>query len=288
MTMQASHIGRAWIAIVFAVCMGGSCCVSLSALGEEAASWAVEVLQEEDVTESPPAEEENLTLRVEVIRTDAPETQENTKRVLIYHSHTYEAYEQVNDAPYQQIEKWRTSDNTHNVVAVGTALATSLRALGVEVVHDMTAFEPPELSDAYARSLSMLEARRQNGERYDLYIDLHRDALASSSTIKRTVNIAGTEVARIMVLVGKGTTGGYAEKPNWEANLALADRITESLNRQCTNLARDVKIKTGRFNQHVADCCVLIECGMNWNTLEEVLASIPYLAEAIHVTLQDN
>ncbi len=286
MTMQVSRVGKALAAMAFAICIWRECHVLPSAQGEEASTLAVEVLQEETIAESPPAEDG--TLHVEVIRADKAETSVNTKRILIYHSHTYEAYEQADDNPYRQIEKWRTADNTHNVVAVGSALATSLRALGVEVVHDTTAFEPPELNDAYARSLGMLEDRQQSGESYDLYIDLHRDALASSSTIKRTVNIAGTEVARIMVLVGKGTTGGYAEKPDWEANLAFADRITESLNRQCTNLARDVKIKTGRFNQHVADCCVLIECGMNWNTLEEVLACVPYLAEAIHDTLYDN
>ena len=115
----------------------------------------------------------------------------------------------------------------------------------------------------------------------------HRDALAASSTIKRTVNIGGEEVARFMILVGQGTTGGYAEKPNWQANLQLAQRITDVLNGYCPQLARDVKIKTGRFNQHVSEGCLLIECGLNFNTLDEVLAAIPYLADAIAQTLQN-
>ena len=203
------------------------------------------------------------------------------KRVLIYHTHTYEAYTQMSGKEYEPIEKWRTTDSTHNMVAVGKALAASLNALGIEVVHDVTAFEPPSLDSAYERSLVMLEQRQAAGEVYDLYLDLHRDALASTSTIKRTVNIGGEEVARFMVLVGKGTTGGYAEKPDWEANLRIAQTITDTLNAQCAQLARDVKIKTGRFNQHISNGCLLIECGMNDNTLDEVLAGIPYLAEAI-------
>lgn len=219
-------------------------------------------------------------LQVEVIR-DEREPAHVGKKILIYHTHTYEAYEQTEADKYQQIEKWRTSDNEYNVVAVGKALAASLTALGMDVEHDTTAFEPPTLEDAYERSLVMLETRYDAGERYDLYIDLHRDAIASTSTIKRTVNIGGVETARFMVLVGKGTTGGYAEKPDWENNFAIAQRITESLNAQCESLARDVKVKTGRFNQHVADCCILIECGMNINTLDEVLAGIPYLAQSI-------
>ena len=243
--------------------------------------FQVEVAPTDKPEATSAANEASTVLQVEIIRETAPPPAYKGKRVLIYHTHTYEAYEQTADNPYQQIEQWRTSDENHNVVAVGKALAASLTALGLEVVHDTTAFEPPTLDDAYDRSLVMLEQRQAAGETYDLYIDLHRDALASTSTIKRTVNIGGETVARFMVLVGKGTTGGYAEKPNWEQNLRIAQRITDSLNDQCASLARDVKVKTGRFNQHVADCCVLIECGMNTNTLQETLAGVPYLAQAI-------
>lgn len=248
--------------------------------------FSVELSPAEDEKVSSLSTDINTMLQVEILRESAtlPPPYSN-KRVLIYHTHTYEAYEQAEDDPYKQIEKWRTSDAGHNVVAVGKALAAALQALGIQVVHDTTAYEPPTLEDAYNRSLEMLEERGASGEKYDLYIDLHRDAIASSSTIRRTVNIGGVDVARFMVLIGKGTTGGYAVKPDWEKNLVLAECITAALNQQCENLARDVKIKTGRFNQHIADCCVLIECGMNTNTLEEVLAGIPYLAEAIAYAL---
>lgn len=253
--------------------------VYTSALAEDV--FSVEVSPAQDDTTQPGDDAVDTMLQVEVLRDEGTPPAYLGKKVLIYHTHTYEAYEQAEDHRYQEIEKWRTSDSEHNVIAVGKALSASLTALGIDVVHDTTAFEPPTLDDAYERSLDMLESRSAAGERYDLYIDLHRDAIASTSTIKRTVNITGIEAARFMVLVGKGTTGGYDIKPNWEKNLDLALRITDALNAQCTSLARDVKVKTGRFNQHIADCCILIECGMNCNTLEEVLAGIPYLAQAI-------
>ena len=255
----------------------------------ERAGFAAPVLAEEafsvviEPTDKPSSEG---MFSVEIIReTELPAFA--GKKVLIYHTHTYEAYEQVAEDRYVQTEKWRTTDSGYNVIAVGKALSATLTALGVDVTHDTTAFEPPTLDHAYERSLAMLEKRHASGERYDLYIDLHRDAIASSSKIKRTVNIGGEEVARFMVLVGKGTTGGYVEKPDWEKNLAIANRISERLNAQCEGLARDVKIKTGRFNQHIADCCVLIECGMNTNTLAEVLAGVPYLASAITEALAE-
>ena len=242
-----------------------------------AEEFRMEVTNIQENTQTAPSDD---LLQVEIIHDEQNDAYVG-KRILIYHTHTFEAYEQDADDPYKQTEKWRTTDNAHNVVAVGKALAASLQALGIEVTHDTTAFEPPTLEDAYSRSLTMLEERIQRGENYDLYIDLHRDAIASTSTIKRTVNIGGENVARYMILIGKGTTGGYTQTPNWETNLVYADLITENLNRQCANLARDVKIKTGRFNQHVDDCCILIECGMNSNTLEEVLTGLPYLAQAI-------
>lgn len=242
-----------------------------------------------DGTETPaPAAEAtqvSSAFRVEVIRT-TPQPVTEGKRILIYHSHTWEAYQQVDDARYVETEKWRTKDNTCNVVAVGDALANQLRAMGYTVVHDTTAFEPPNLDQAYVRSLQMLEERTSLGENYALYIDLHRDAIASNSTLKRTVNIGGTDVARFMVLVGKGTGKGFDEKPDWEANLRIAQQLTEHLNGMSDGLCRDVKIKTGRFNQHIAPRCILIECGNNLNTLEQVLNGVPYLAEAIDATLR--
>lgn len=248
----------------------------------------VRVIAEEfSVVISPEEEASAEAFVVEVLLTKSKERAEGFK-VLIYHTHTYEAYEQTPDAPYVETEKWRTKDVEHNVVAVGDALSNSLEALGIEVVHDRTSFEPPSLDQAYDRSRKMLENRIADGEEYDLIVDLHRDALSSQSTIKKTVNIGGEDVARFMVLIGQGTTGGYAEKPDWESNLVIAQAITDSLNAQCDGLARNVKIKTGRFNQHISDRCVLIECGMNTNTLAEVINGVPYLAEAIKQTLENS
>lgn len=223
---------------------------------------------------------------IEVLGTDR---QTQPKRVLIYHSHTYEAYEQT-DERYRETEKWRTADSAHNVVRVGEELAALLRSHGLEVVHDSTAFEPPTLSTAYTRSLQMLENRQAAGETYDLYIDLHRDAYAASSTGKNTVNVGGVETARLMLLVGKGegqTGQGFDVKPDWPTNLAIAQRVTDALNDQAEGLCRDVCVKSGRFNQHIASGCVLVEAGNNHNTLEEVLSAMPWLADAIVQVLEN-
>ena len=261
---------------------------AVAAFAEDALLFGIEgvSVSEAEATATPAETLDDRSFRMEVIRaTPAPALE--AKRVLIYHSHTWEAFQQVEGATYEETEKWRTKDNHYNMVAVGEALANQLRALGCTVVHDTTAFEPPNLDQAYNRSLAMLEERTALGERYDLYIDLHRDAIASSSTLKRTVQIGGTDVARFMVLVGKGTGAGFDVKPDWEANLQIAQALTERLNTMADGLCRDVKVKSGRFNQHIAPRCILIECGNNLNTLDQVLNGIPYLAEALVQTMQN-
>lgn len=208
-------------------------------------------------------------------------------RILIYHTHTYEAYEQ-GQQNYQETERWRTADSGYNMVRLGEELAQLLRGLGYAVEHDTTAFEPPQLSNAYTRSLAMLEQRAEAGESYDLYIDLHRDAYVEGQAGANTVSIGGTEAARLMLLIGKGegyTDAGYDQKPDWEANLACAQSITDALNQQVPNLCKEVRLKSGRFNQHVARNCVLIEVGNNRNTLQQALAAMPYLADAIDAAL---
>ena len=216
------------------------------------------------------------------------QTQAQAKRVLIYHTHTYEAYQQDPQDPYEETETWRTADNAYNVVRVGEELAGLLRGLGMEVVHDVTAFEPPTLSNAYARSLDMLERRREAGETYDLYIDLHRDAYIESQAGPNAVSVGDGEAARLMLLIGRGegqTAQGFDQRPDWEANLSIAQAITDALNAQASGLCRDVAVKSGRYNQHVAVGCVLIEVGNNRNTLSQALAAMPYLADAIDQAL---
>ncbi len=205
-------------------------------------------------------------------------------RVLIYHTHTWEAYEMTETDTYTPTETWRTKDDAHNMVRVGEELAGELRERGFFVVHDTTAFEPPNLSDAYTRSLEMLEERLDAGEQYDYLFDVHRDAYSGLYNGSNCAQQGGLQMAYVMMLVGKGTgaTGsGFDERPDWPQNLELAQQITDEMNRLVTGLSRDDKVKTGRFNQHVSTGALLIEVGNNKNTLEEALAACPVIAQAI-------
>ena len=88
----------------------------------------------------------------------------------------------------------------------------------------------------------------------------------------------------MMFVVGKGDK--YQDKPFYEVNYALADRITSYLNTIDSKLARPIRVKTGRYNQHVSPNCLLVEVGHNANTLEQALSAVPYLAEGIAYAFQ--
>lgn len=220
------------------------------------------------------------SFRVEVIAPKVSSEPEDKLSVLIYHTHDFEAYAQDPDDPYEETEQWRTEDPSYNIKAVGACLAQELRSLGVNAVHDTTVHEPPRLGTAYERSVKTLEQRFSNGERYNLIIDLHRDA--GNTPYVTTIN--GVECARIMALLGNGN--GFNIKPEYEKNLAFAERLTQELRVFDEKLARDVHTKDRRYNQHMNTPAMIIEVGNNLNTLDQALASMPYLAQSLVNTLR--
>ena len=200
--------------------------------------------------------------------------------ILIYHTHTTEAYTQTAQNPYRESGEWRTQDNSKNVVAVGEALKTILETeYGFTVLHDTTDHEPPKLSTAYDRSLVTMQRYKEQYPSLVLFLDLHRDAYSGTDAPTDYLTINGVETARLMLVVGKGEQ--YADKPYYEADSALASSITAHLNTIDEKLCRPIRVKSGRYNQHVAPYCLLVEVGHNANTLEQALAAMPYLAESI-------
>lgn len=295
---KASHLAVAAAVVLLAVVLaavllgfavnGGTDAVGVfsgnQAAGEVTAAFSVwapdeaPAIPDPEEGENEHTDEATESIIVEVVRagqTDAPVRPAEKPRVLIYHTHTHEAYAQTDDDPYEETEAWRTGDPSHSVVRVGEALAEMLIRCGFEVVHDQTDHEPPKLSTAYARSLKTLE--QYADQPFDLYIDLHRDAYNESLADCAVVN--GQRAAQLMALIGNG--GEYEVKPDYEANLRFAQRLTNRINEQAPGLCREVMVKNGRYNQHVGTPSVLIEVGHNQNTLQEALASMPVLADAL-------
>jgi len=214
-------------------------------------------------------------ISVEVIPDETAVPSTPAKRILIYHTHTHEAYEQIEADPYEAIETWRTDDQAYSVVRVGTALSEALRSYGFEVVHDVTDHELDDLGNSYVRALKTLENYTDD---FDLHIDLHRDAFVQGMLPCLQDDL---EYAQLMLLVGRGDRYSAAEKPDYASNLEFAQRLTSELNREKESICRNVTVKTGRYNQHACTPSILIEFGHNRNTLAQALNSVPIAAAAI-------
>ncbi len=226
-----------------------------------------------------PSEPEKNAVEAMVI-TKAP-------RVLIYHTHTTEAYLSYGGDTYEASDKWRTKDETKNVVAVGELLTKLLsEQYGIAVIHDTTNHEPPKLSSSYSRSLLTMQAYREQYPTIEYFIDVHRDDYGKgvSDEPQDYVKIDGKETARLMFVVGTGagaTGAGFGEMPDFSSNQAFALDVTNRLQKVSKGLTRDVRIKTGRYNQHVSSHCLLVEVGHIANTLSQALTAVPYLARAV-------
>ena len=219
-------------------------------------------------------------IEIQVLPKDEARTP--TQRILIYHTHTHEAYEQVSGDPYEALEAWRTTDAGHSVVRVGEALASRLRRYGFDVIHDTTDNEGTRLSTAYTRSLATLKGYR---ERFDLYIDLHRDAYVEGDPIA-VKTASGEEMAPLMLLIGNGN--GFEEKPFYSQNLSFAQALEARINRDTPNLCKPVLVKDGRYNQHIGVFSILVEVGHNRNTLAQACNSVGPLARAIYSLMQES
>ena len=221
-------------------------------------------------------------LSIEVIAdTPEPVIEEQAKSILIYHTHTHEAYAQDPADPYDAVEAWRTADAKHSVVRIGEALAEALVARGYRVTHDTTDNEQDDLSSSYVRALETLESYDTD---FDLVIDLHRDAYSEGLPIGIDAP-DGTSCAQLMLLVGRGDNYPEDQRADYAANLAFAQRITGEINAAFPGLCRNVNVKRGRHNQHIGGHAILVEVGHNRNTLAQALNSVPYLARAIDAAL---
>ena len=280
--IKGSHLLLAFSVAVLAAVLIFICLDGASG-GKEQSSVPEQTFHREAKAIAAFASNDVAPLQVEIVpdAPSSPSAQDAAGRILIYHTHTHEAYEQTSEDPYEAVETWRTEDAQHSVVRLGAMLAEELRLKGYNVIHDTTDHEQDSINDAYVRSLKTLEGYAQE---FDLCIDLHRDAYSEGLKTCYT-DEDGSEYAQLMMLVGRGDAYSGEEKPDYSSNLAFAQTLTGALNVQKDGICRNVTVKTGRYNQHIGKNNILVEVGHNQNTLNQALASIPCLAEGIHQTL---
>ena len=226
--------------------------------------------------------------QIEVDESSIELTGEEGPQVLIYHSHSREAYMHDPKNPYKEAasEVFRSNDLEHTVISVGEMLAQNLKAQGIEVLHDTTEHEQDDYNASYEKSLNMIKKRMEEYESLQMFIDVHRNGYeknAKKNPDDEVVIINGERVAKLFVVIGtgQGVLGGFSEKPQWEENTKLAIKLTNKINELYPGLAKDILHKNGRFNQHLSTKAILVEIGSTFTTQNEAEQTTKYLAEAL-------
>lgn len=202
-------------------------------------------------------------------------------KVLIVHSHGTEAYTPSDGRTYTESGSWRTLDTDKSVVQVGAVLAETLEKFGVEVIHDTTLNDYPSYNLSYTNSLARIQSWTARYPELQMVIDLHRDAAqdAGGQAVALSSTQQGESCAQLMLVVG--TDQGGLPHPGWQENLANALKLQSVLEGMYPGLCRNVDLRTERFNQHMTPGSLLVEVGVNGNTLTQAENSARLLGEAI-------
>jgi len=202
-------------------------------------------------------------------------------QILILHTHGSEAYAQSDGDAYAESDPYRSTDETHNMVRVGEEMAEVFRSYGFEVIHDTTLCDYPAYNGAYDRSRQLAQGWLKQYPSIKLVLDVHRDALVDSdgNIYKLVSQQDGEDAAQVMLVVG--SSGGGAEHPNWQNNLALALRLQAQLAEDWGDLARPVVLRSSRYNQDLLPGSLLVEVGGHGNTLTEALRGGRRFAESV-------
>lgn len=204
----------------------------------------------------------------------------DTPSVLIIHTHGSEAYSPDDNNKYIASDPYRTEDKRYSVIRVGAALAESLRAQGIGVVHNTDIFDYPSYNGCYERSYTAIEAMLKKYPSIKIVLDVHRDAIEASdgSVYKTIAQVGSTKSAQLLLLVGTDASGLY--HPNWKENLKLALQLEKKMNELYPTLAKPVELSQYRYNMQATTGSILVEIGCTGNTLDESLAAARFFADA--------
>ena len=196
--------------------------------------------------------------------------------VLILHSHGSECY----TGTQEQVEPYRSLDDSQNMIAVGDQVAQLLEAGGITVVHDRNIYDYPDYNGAYTAARKAIQAYLAEYPTIQLVLDLHRDAAdGDAGQLVTSATVDGQPSAQLMMVVGTDGTGLY--HPDWQENLALALKLNVLLEQENPGITRPISLRSQRFNMDLTPGSLLIEVGAAGNTLEEAKTAATALAEAI-------
>lgn len=197
----------------------------------------------------------------------------NEPQILIFHTHSSEAYTQAGLDKYEPSDTNRTEDPNHNIIRVGDELTRVFEEAGLIVIHDRGVYDYPSYTGSYTRSGAAVEEYLADYPSIKVVIDLHRDALGDEDVVYKTMaEEDGVVSSQVMMLVGTDASG--LEHPNWQKNLTLVLYLQKAVSDAHPTLMRPVDLVMQRYNQHLSQGMFILEVGSSGNTLQEALAAV--------------
>ena len=202
--------------------------------------------------------------------------------VLLYHTHTTEAYLPDYTGFYYTDMETRTQNQTQSVVAVGEAVKRRLEQAGIGVVHDTTVNDSM-YSGSYARSWELLERNLEAYPGIKVTIDIHRDSMTNAEGVKYkpTAEVGGRKAAQLMILTGCDANGEWGDFPDWAENLTFALRVQQKLTQTAPTLVRPLNFGDHKYNMNATTGSLLVEVGTEVNTVAEATYSGELLGDAL-------
>ena len=203
-------------------------------------------------------------------------------QVLIFHTHSCEAYTPQGEDTYEASGDFRTLEDSQSVIAVGDSLAAALEKMGFEVLHDRELYDYPAYNGAYDRSGAAVRQQLEQNPGIRVVIDLHRDSLGGRRTEYLLPD--GRRSAQVMLLLTTGENGLY--HPSWRENLKLGLELQNRMELDYPGLARPLYLSPARYNQHLSPGALLLEVGTDANTLAEAKQAALLFADCLGQVLE--
>jgi len=207
--------------------------------------------------------------------------------VLIYHTHTSEAYLDSFTGFYYKDYTTRTQNQDMNVVAVGNEIERVLGEAGIGVVHDKTVNDKI-YNGSYSRSWDTIQRNLEEYPTIQVTIDIHRDSMAGNDGLryKPTAQINGRKAAQIMLIAGCDYNNEM-DFPNWQDNLHLALQMQKTAQSMYPGLFRPLNFSYCKYNMNATKGSMLAEVGTEVNTISEAKYSGKLLGDIIVETLKN-
>ena len=201
--------------------------------------------------------------------------------ILVYHSHTTEAYTLLDVGYYTKSLDLRSDDNSKNMVRVGDELVEYLEMQGFNVIHD-TQIHDENYNGAYDSSRASIEKYLEEYPSIEITIDVHRDDITyeNKTKVKPTATINGKKAAKMMIISGC-EYNSITNFPNWESNLRFNLAIQNSVEKMYPGLMRPILFAERRYNMFETKNSFLLEVGTDGNTLDEACYSARLFAVAL-------